>query len=604
MIRVPAIALAAASLAAAAWSQEDVRATGQEVKQTILEEHLLYDLRAYEAEGVDFERFDGAGYSLDLSSSIPIAERLTNGTLLVRFRTETNSPRATLFSLSDLEHPTCAFFLGLNQTGALCYDNRSAAGAVVQRCAGFGFHNGEWHTAALTVSGREGTRMYVDGELLARIPGTNFLDLVERPTDMHIGRTVLARDPASVWWFEGDVDWAEIHREVFDAAKIRARSDPPGRRRFARGYGIPMVDISADEDRRTVVDRERGQYLGHASTVLLDDQRTILAAYPAGHGRGRMIWKTSGDLGRSWSERLPVPAGFQLEEVPTLHPVDGRVLLITGVPRGDGGFRTAWLDLADDGSLPADPRWSEPRTHHAGRSVYGWVAGSSLVRLRDGGQPVAKWLMLFHDGWGHNWKTTLGFEGGAETWSEPRRYLPLHTAARAKGRVGPYLCEPGAIRSPDGRIIAVLYRAENRLSESMISFSASEGERFSDPLETPASLTGDRHMCRYDPVSGRVVVTFRDRSLVRHTLDSGDWVAWVGTFEDLVRGRPGQYRVRLMDNKESWDCGYAGIEVCDRPGHRDHGTFVLTSYGHWDAGEEPYIVSVRFKLAELDRLVE
>jgi hypothetical protein len=31
-----------------------------------------------------------------------------------------------------------------------------------------------------------------------------------------------------------------------------------------------------------------------------------------------------------------------------------------------------------------------------------------------------------------------------------------------------------------------------------------------------------------------------------------------------------------------------------------NGTFVVTTYGHWEEGEEPYIVSVRFKLAETD----
>ena len=32
------------------------------------------------------------------------------------------------------------------------------------------------------------------------------------------------------------------------------------------------------------------------------------------------------------------------------------------------------------------------------------------------------------------------------------------------------------------------------------------------------------------------------------------------------------------------------------------GTFVTTTYGHWEAGAEPYIVSVRSAMAELDRL--
>ena len=50
---------------------------------------------------------------------------------------------------------------------------------------------------------------------------------------------------------------------------------------------------------------------------------------------------------------------------------------------------------------------------------------------------------------------------------------------------------------------------------------------------------------------------------------------------DLVAGREGQYRVRLMDNKDDWDCAYPGVEVLP------DGTFVTTTYGHWDAGREP-----------------
>jgi hypothetical protein len=73
-------------------------------------------------------------------------------------------------------------------------------------------------------------------------------------------------------------------------------------------------------------------------------------------------------------------------------------------------------------------------------------------------------------------------------------------------------------------------------------------------------------------------------------------VAWVGTYADIVHGREGQYRVRLMDNQNDWDCAYPGLELLP------DGTFVTTTYGHWDAGTEPYIVSVRFTMAELDRL--
>ena len=75
-------------------------------------------------------------------------------------------------------------------------------------------------------------------------------------------------------------------------------------------------------------------------------------------------------------------------------------------------------------------------------------------------------------------------------------------------------------------------------------------------------------------------------------------MAWVGTYEDLVKGSEGQYHVRLKDNTRGSDCAYPGVEVLP------DGTFVLTTYGHWEKGKAPYILSVRLKLAELDALAD
>ena len=50
-----------------------------------------------------------------------------------------------------------------------------------------------------------------------------------------------------------------------------------------------------------------------------------------------------------------------------------------------------------------------------------------------------------------------------------------------------------------------------------------------------------------------------------------------------------------MKNHKTADCAYPGLESLP------DGTFVSTTYGHWTEGEQPYIVSVRFKLEELDR---
>jgi hypothetical protein len=54
--------------------------------------------------------------------------------------------------------------------------------------------------------------------------------------------------------------------------------------------------------------------------------------------------------------------------------------------------------------------------------------------------------------------------------------------------------------------------------------------------------------------------------------------------------------VRLKDNTKGADCAYPGVEVLP------DGTFVTTTYGHWEQGAEPYILSVRFTLEQLDDL--
>jgi len=352
-----------------------------------------------------------------------------------------------------------------------------------------------------------------------------------------------------------------------------------------RGYSIPIIDLAAEVGRQTVVDRETGQYLGHPTTVLLEDGRTMIAVYPKGHGRGAIIMKRSVDGGRTWSARLPTPPNWETSlETPTIFRVvdakaPRRLILFSGlypirlaVSEDDG--------LTWSGLKPVGP-------------FGGIVAMSSLVPLKTG--PGA-YMALFHDDGRFIAERpaeepkrfrvykSVSTDGGL-TWGAPE-VVASHPEA--------HLCEPGAIRSPDGKQIAVLLRENSRKLNSFVIFSNDEGQTWSEPRELPGALTGDRHVARYAP-DGRLFITFRDTTLESAT--KGDWVGWVGTYDDIVNGREGQYRVRLMDNYHDWDCAYPGLELLP------DGTFVTTTYGHWEAGAEPYIVSVRFTMVEIDARV-
>ena len=346
------------------------------------------------------------------------------------------------------------------------------------------------------------------------------------------------------------------------------------------GYTIPLIDLAYQTHRQVVVDREAGQYLGHPTTVLLEDDKTMIAVYPKGHGRGAIVMKRSTDAGLTWSERLPTPESWATsKEVPTIHRVidekgKKRLIMFSGL------YPIRMAVSEDDGK-----RWSELEPIG---DFGGIVTMGSVVRLAGG-----DYMALFHDdgrflkGKGTRTKfqvfKTISKDGGL-TWSDPV-VIAEHAAA--------HICEPGVVRSPDGRQLAMLLRENSRKFNSFVIFSNDEGQTWTKPRELSAALTGDRHTGRYAP-DGRLFITFRDTT--RQSTTKGDWVGWVGTYADIVDNTEGQYRIRLMDNHRGGDCAYPGLELLG------DGTFVTTTYGHWTQGQQPYIVSVRFKIEEIDAL--
>lgn len=350
--------------------------------------------------------------------------------------------------------------------------------------------------------------------------------------------------------------------------------------------GLPTIDLNDDADRQVVVDREAGQYLGHPTTVLLENGKTILCVYPKGHGRGAVVYKRSEDGGLTWSDRLPLPENWaSSREVPTIHRVidaGGKKRLVVF-----SGLYPARMGVSEDNG----ENWSalEPVGDWGGIVVMG-----SVIPLRTG---PGHYMAMFHDDGRFiaseprqdpvrtfTLYKTLSVDGGL-SWSDPVSIL------RSSDR---HLCEPGVIRSPDGQTLAVLLRENSRRDNSQIIFSSDEGQSWTRPRPVPDALNGDRHTGQYAP-DGRLLISFRKRSPGGKTSEfETDWVAWVGTWDDLYHDRPGQYLVRLKDNHKDYDCAYPGVEVLP------DGTFVTTTYGHWTPGQSPWILSVRLRMEELD----
>jgi len=355
-----------------------------------------------------------------------------------------------------------------------------------------------------------------------------------------------------------------------------------------QGFDIPIVDLDQEKQMQMIVDKEAGQYLGHPTTVLLEDNKTILCVYPKGHGKGGIVYKKSSDGGLNWSDRLPKPESWATsKEVPTLYQTvdkDGisRLLLFSGSQDYVGG--AIRMSVSED----QGESWSELAPIGDYKGI---VAMADCVPLRKKGH----YLATFHIRGPENTMILYQVysEDGGLTWGGPEEIYRSSIA---------HLCEGGLVYSPDSSTIAMLLRENARNYNSQIIFSHDEGKSWSAPKPMPGALCGDRHQAIYLP-DGRLLVQFRDitpsnRPGNENSPTEGDWVGWVGTWNDLKQGNEGLYRIRFKDNKNGWDAAYPAAEILP------DGTLVCTTYGHWEEGQKPYILAFRFRIEDLDQMIK
>ncbi len=90
---------------------------------------------------------------------------------------------------------------------------------------------------------------------------------------------------------------------------------------------LKKIDLNSDESRQVTLDRDPKQYLGHPTTLLLEDGKTILCVYPEGHGKGPSsiaVRSTRDSLGATACRR-PSPGR---------HPKKHRLSFVPSMPAG------------------------------------------------------------------------------------------------------------------------------------------------------------------------------------------------------------------------------------------------------------------------------
>ena len=352
-------------------------------------------------------------------------------------------------------------------------------------------------------------------------------------------------------------------------------TDPPPRSTMSRGHTLPTIDLSGQTRRHVIVAEGTDDvYQGHPTTLLMPDRKTVFCVWTLNHGGPCGPMKRSEDGGRTWGGLLGVPENWQdVRNCPAVHRlVDSAGTARLLVFAGNGDMFQAVSE--DDGRT-----WSPMRTN--GLEC---VVAPMTVMPVDGGK---RHLMWVHRGWGDRDRSPLtvwqaASEDGGVTWGDFRQVVAVPGADP---------CEPAVIRSPDGRQLLMLMRENRRCLNSLYAVSNDEGASWSEAKELTGSLTGDRHCARYGP-DGRLVVCFRDQA---DGPTRGHFVAWVGTYEDILAGREGQVRVKLLHSYAGGDCGYPGLE------RLPDGTLLATTYVKYRPGPRKHsVVSVRFTLEDVD----
>jgi len=357
---------------------------------------------------------------------------------------------------------------------------------------------------------------------------------------------------------------------------------------------VPTIDISADTSRQSVI--AAGTPLlrqAHPSTALSPDGKSVTCIWTIGHGGNCGPMARSHDGGQTWQMVTDVPEGWKsVNNCPPLYvirdPKTGEDKILTFArkksPSGrsfmvyaqstDGGESWSDFDYCLCNDSP-DTLVNQIMPFTALVPIRGGAALLGATNLRSGHRPIGTGGDVIGQ--------SYSFDGG-KTWSSWKVVLDMD------GTASP--CEPFIIRSPKGNQLLMIIRENNHAYRSLAMTSDDEGATWSAPWRLSAAVTLDRHEARYLP-DGRLLVLGRDVSQMSPAHQH--LTAWIGTYDDLLKGRDGQYRIKLLHSYHG-SVEYPGIEVLP------DGTVLATTSLCYRPGENYSVVCTRFNIEDTDRL--
>ena len=351
---------------------------------------------------------------------------------------------------------------------------------------------------------------------------------------------------------------------------------------------IPTIDISREANRHSFVAHGTEEiYQGHTDTVLMPNGKTMWATWALDHAGYLGPLAKSTDAGKTWSDLIPSHPTWkeQTTTTPTIHrlvdPKGIERLFVFAGQNFPGRLRQSYSE--DDGETWTPMLETGLKAECPPKTIMSFDGGKQLMMWCDRRDPDSS---PGPDQSPVVWQSE-SLDGGL-TWSSEQVVV----------KVASQWAQPAVIASEEGETLLMLLR-NNNSGPGQFSVSHDSGKTWAAAKWLPLALTGHRHNVKRAP-DGRLVVVMRDtaRDFVnqtRYNPTAGHFVAWVGTFEDILEGRDGQYRIKLLHSYAGSDTGYSGLEVLP------DGTFVATTYVKYQPGQKKHsVVATRFHLDEID----